>query len=323
MNQVKITASNFVVDEENYVPIDTDTTAVRAATETIHSNQTSIELMVKPYFGETATTLHTHEVRFGTININPSYYNDPSFVGGIKTLDSYESYYQLDPSQQDTIKDVYYNVFERDPNDGKINLGISVLRSIIPSFKYTKLFKRKLQSFSYSYIPQSVISGIRNLVSVELDAFYASMGSHSLIAFKLMNRESIASLFVYFGETKILNSFVNTSGELISDPNSLTDLLGMGVSIDIFKGLTAPVSIDGFIYSQDKSNINLSFISENINVNFVRPFFATNVALHPTAPGQLLNAFKLLSNVSVVGGYAYQGYNLSGFTYNGTDIDFS
>lgn len=311
------------VTEETTVLADVSSSNIRATTSTITSDLQTISIKIKPLIGSDLGTLHTHQMRIGTISINPCFFNDPNFVGGIKTFESYETFNTLTQSEQLSVRDVYFDTFANDPTAGKIKLSGVILRDIIGDFNYTKIKNKILKAFTYKYIPKSIGSGVRSMLTVELDALYSNLGTQELPGFKLMNKEAIASLFNYFGKTTILNSFLNSGGELLLDINAMHEMLGFGTSLNIFTGLTPVISLDGFSYAQESTDVNFTLTADKYSLNFVRPFFGSSVALHPTEPGQIVNAFKLVSSSSVIGGFSYAGYNLTGFSYNGTQVEFN
>lgn len=322
LTEYKIIPFNVKGEETDTIKIDCENASVKTITGTIQSNEKRVPITVKPFVTKDTGTLHVHEVRFGTIVINPCFFNDPAFVGGIKHLDSYQEFYNLSPNDQATIKDVYFNPFEQDPNAGKIKLSLVLFKDMIPDFSYTKLPKRNLKAFTNIFIPQKVDSGVRNLLSIELDIFHGNLGQIELPGYILFNGTNVADLFTYFGKTSVLNSFVSNGGEILIDPGAIPDALDMGTTLEIFKGITTPTQLQGFSYSQEATNVNFTFVGESSNVNFVRPFFTTEVAMHPSEPGEIVNAFELLTSTTVLGGFEYNEYQLVGFTINGTQIDF-
>ncbi len=310
------------VQENNLTKIESQLTSVKTITGSIQSNRKDIEIKVKPYLSPETGALHAYQIRFGTITINPCLWNDPAFVGGIKILDSYQEFYNLAPEDKKTIKDVYFTVFEQDINAGKVNINNVVIRDIIPDFNYTRLKTQILKAFKPVFIPQKSKSTIKNLLNISLSIFKSNIGSITLPAYSLFNATNVLELFKYFANSTVINSFNYNGGELYIDPLNFHQILEMGNSLEIFKGVFTPTSIQGFNYSNDIRNINVNYGGGSSSINFVRPFFTTSVALHPTAPGQILESFRLLNSSVILGGFEYAGYSFGGFSINGSQVNF-
>lgn len=308
--------------ESDQIQIPVVPAVVRSITDTVVSNKDRLEIKVKPYIGKDLGTIHTYVIRTGTISINPCFVNDPNFVGGIHHLPAYDSFYSLTPEQQATQKDVYYDVFQQDPNAGKVNIRNIVFRDVINGFRFFNVLRKQIPSFKYFFIPNHAPAALRTLLTVEIDAFYSNMGTYELPGYKLFTQEHIGSMLKFFAKLSIINGFKNTSGIEIADAGLISDMLGIGTSLDIFKYVNDTYELPAMLYSGDQYNLSFQFTSDNYEMSFAKPFFASSFALQASNGGDVINALKFVGSSAVIGGYTAGQYNLVGFSYNGTNLNF-
>lgn len=313
---------NIRAQENEHNQVEVNPATVGSRTETVTGNKDTLSIMVKPFIGLLKGTLYKHLVRFGTISVNHQFGFDPAFVGGIKQFDSYDNYNILDPVEQQTIKDVYYQVFEQDQYAGKTDISRVILTDVLQSYKYFMVSRRKLEAFKYFYVPYAANS-IRRTVYETVEGFYPNFGTRDIQAFRLFNKIQIANLFKYFAATKILNGFKNFSSDLIAIPDIMKELYGFGNNLEIFKFSLKNETIPGLLYSSSSDNINFNYTYDKYESVFVQPLFKVSIAQHPTSPGQVLNAFKLINSTYITGGFNYSNYSVAGFTYNGVELDFN
>lgn len=313
---------DLIVQENEELQIKVNPATVGSRTETITSNVDTLNITVKPFIGKLKGTIYKHLMRFGTISVNHQFGFDPAFVGGIKQFDSYDNYNLLTDIEQQTIKDVYYQVFEQDVHAGKINISKVILTDVLQSYKHLLFKKHKLESFKYFYVPSSANS-IRRTIYETIEGFYPNFGTREIQAFKLFNKIQIANLFKYFAKTQILNGFKDFSGTVVAFPEILKEWYEIGTQLEIFKYSIKNQSIPGLLYSANKDSINFTYTYDKYESVFVQPLFKTSVAMHPTKPGQVLNAFKLINSTYVLGGFDHSNYTITGFSYNGNILDFS
>lgn len=183
-----------------------------------------IEIPVKPKLIQT----HYHEINVGKIVLNPCFGSDPDFIGGIKILDSYQSFYDLSEEEKLTIKDVYYDIFPTDTTIGKANLNLSLFRNSLDSFNILDFNKPKLESFEYRYIPTLTLNGIKISYTSDLEAFNANVGKTRLNAFRLFNQVQVSVAFKNFTGTAIGNGFSANFKDTLAYPHYLHTMVDLG-----------------------------------------------------------------------------------------------
>lgn len=260
--------------DEVHVPVIPITEGVNFTT---HSSEVhEIEIKVKAY----SDFIYTHQVNVGKLSVNPCFGFDPNFVGGISTLDAYQSFYSLSPEDQLLVRDVYTNIAPIDLTLNKIDLNTAVYRNVLSSFETLSISKNKLTAFVYKYIPRTTVNGVKISYASDLAAFLPNLGRMDLNAYRLFNQEQVANLFTLYASTGVGDGFVPNFGSTITHPTYLHTQLNFGKDLE-----------------------------------FVQSFLGTGVYNHPSLPGQVFNGFTVVTNSETseynLVGFSYNGTQLT------------
>lgn len=230
------------------------------------------EINVKPQY----ETIHIHTINVGKLSINPCLGDDPNFVGGVDYMPGYQSFYDLSPEAQASVKDVYQDYTPVDLTAGKLNLVAEVYKNILTSFKILSVPKNKLVSFAYKFIPRTTVNGVKISYTSDLLAFLPNLGRMNLNAYRLFNQEQVATMFTLYAAPTVGDGFVKNFGSSTSYGHSLHTYLNFGKDLE-----------------------------------FAQSFFGTGLYNHPSLPGQVFDGFTFVNN-GVTSEYNLVGFSYNG-----------
>ena len=165
------TVINKITDESDYVYIEVEPVLVNTITDTATSTNNQIEIPVKPHIDEGASS-NTIELNMMNYVVNdPTFETPPITTGPVRYLPEYQSFYDLTPEDQKTIKSIYNNCFPDIQPNTHIDIIEALPRDVIESFRYLHVTKPLLKSFRFVYLPSIITNGIKVTISDDINGF--------------------------------------------------------------------------------------------------------------------------------------------------------